>query len=113
MILVNFNLDKKEKALLILGLAFFVIDIILLIDYFIVGTVIGISAILIFVIATLRKRDIILRFSKITLIVFFLFILLNPAPQHWVSQFNRRWMDNWLNGALRERSRSPHRDRLE
>lgn len=73
------------------------VDILLLVDFYIVGTLMGIAVLLIFMIGTLRRGKFAIRFSKIWIVVFFMFIILNPNPIYWGTQISRRWMDNRLN----------------
>ena len=50
-------MNKKDRKFLIIGLIFLIFDIIILVDYYIVGTIIGVSIIIIFLVSTLKKRD--------------------------------------------------------
>jgi hypothetical protein len=91
---MNLRLTKKEKIILPFGILFLLLDIFFIIDFYIVGSVIGVCTIAIISLGTLRKKDFIQRVTKIAFVTFFLFIALNPAPQYWASQTSRRWMDN-------------------
>lgn len=90
------RLSPKEKKLLIVGIIFMVLDIILLIDFYIVGTIMGISVLIVFVVGTVKRGDFIVTFSKAWIVLFCMFIILNPNPVHWGTQFQRRWMENRL-----------------
>ena len=85
---------RSEKILWIIAIVLSLFILILLIDYYIVGTVIGASILLVGIIGTWRKKRLEIRIIKLSIVLLCFFILTNPAPQYWVSQFERRWMDN-------------------
>ncbi|MBD3353771.1 MAG: hypothetical protein GF364_19980 [Candidatus Lokiarchaeota archaeon] len=98
---MTFKQDKKtskeetKKIIYIISwILLLILNIFLLIDFYIVGTIIGFWVFFIFSVGSLRRQDFHMRFLKIQIIVLFLFILLNPNPVYWSEQISRRWMDN-------------------
>ncbi len=86
--------SRREKWALSVGTIFLVIDILMIYDWFIVGSMIFGSAFLILVLSTMRKNHWPIRFARITIFTSLLFLLANPVPTQWGPQFYRHWGDN-------------------
>jgi hypothetical protein len=85
---------KIEKLLWPIAICLLIFILILLIDYYIVGSVIGASIMIVGALGTWRKPRIETRIIKLSIVMIAFFVLTNPAPQYWLTQFERRWMDN-------------------
>ncbi len=85
---------KTEKILWLIAIILVIFILVLLVDYYIVGSVIGASIMIVGAIGTWRKRRLERRIIKLVIVLIAFFILTNPAPQFWLSQFERRWMNN-------------------
>ena len=86
--------DLSQNRIIIITIPLTILIVVLLIDYYIVGSVIGLSFLFVGMIGMCRKEKFLIRFTKVLIVLLLFFILTNPAPQYWTSQFYRRWGDN-------------------
>lgn len=84
----------KKNRVGIIALAFTLFNLLLLVDYYFVGTVIGIGMMITVGFGTVRKRNWAIQWLKINILCLLFYSFMNPAPQFWVSQFERRWGNN-------------------
>jgi hypothetical protein len=85
--------SKPELKWLIIGLICLIFDIIMIIDFYIVGSVAIVTVIIILIAGTMSKTKRTIRFSKIWITIAIMMLFVNP-PQSWTPQFTRRWGDN-------------------
>jgi hypothetical protein len=87
----------QNRLVKILGLFFFSIILVLLIDYYIVGTILIGTIMLITGITTVRRDRFSMRFFKVMCVGIACFLIANPFPSYWQDQFIRRWGMNRCN----------------
>ncbi|GAB4329998.1 MAG: hypothetical protein Kow0069_37640 [Promethearchaeota archaeon] len=83
--------DLKYLAV---GVPAFALSVVLLVDWYVVGTTVGASLAAALAAGTWRRRNFRRSFSKTWPALLGLFLLANPWPPYWTGQFQRRWLAN-------------------